>query len=155
MKTNKTKPLSFFISIIALCISCIAIWKIQSLEFENEERKRDEFIVQTIDAIFEKDATFLKHYSGLDLGEIEWKEKISKGYWIHKDTGLSYVEYVIFFDDGFLLYIDTGKKLSEFYGGATFKINIIGEARGEYEGWKREHLTGPYNYIGPHRIYLY
>jgi hypothetical protein len=129
--------------------------RISTLEYHLEEKKRDDFIIQIIYSIIEDNSNFIADNTNLNLYEINWKDKINDQFYIVKDTGFSWVTYIIYFNNDFKLLIDTGKKINDYYGGGIFEINGINELNDDLSEFDYKIPSGQYYYIGKHRIYTH
>ena len=143
-------------NIIAIILISFVIFylymQIKTLKYHLDEGKRDDFIIQIIYSIIEDDFEFIKKHTNIDTTSIK-QNNIGENFFIFKDTGSSWVDYQICFENGYIIYFETGDKIYEYYGGAIFEIINISEITNKE---MQEACIGKQYYIiGNHKIFAF
>jgi len=112
----------------------------------------DNFVIRLIYSIYKNENEFLKNYTKNDLEKMEWKNKLTDDFFMVKDTYFNDVEYLIYFNNDFVLHINVGKLKYKFYGAAVFEISDIYEEK-SIEAKGRLFSGSHFYYIGKYRIY--
>jgi hypothetical protein len=89
-------------------ISIIPFW---SYINDNSE----EMVKQYVTALYLRNNKFIQNVSEYQLSDFSWLDQLSKESKYYSDTGPFYTEYWIWFNSGFVLYIDTGVRNGKLY----------------------------------------
>jgi len=123
-------------------------WRFSSLSYELQERKRDEFVIQLAYAIIEGQSLPALKQAEVTSAWVKSLGPLDSRFNVYKDTGFTYVEYYLVFESGLVLFFDTGEKVSNFYGAATFHLNQLAKSN-NFEPNK----NAPFYFVGPHKVY--
>ena len=126
---------------------------LDNLKYERDQLRMDNFIIQLMLSIQDNNDTFIKKNTNFDPSQFSWQHEISNDFYILRDTILGGVVYYIYFNNDIVLNINVGKKLTEYYGAATFEILDIYEEK-SIEAKENNLTETPFYFLGKYKIYM-
>lgn len=143
--------ISFVLMLILAILHMKLSSRLNALEKDNIEARRDQFIIQIVESALLNDNDFLEKVAGVK-NHFEWIDEISNEYHVLKDTHFEYTKHFICFGNNNTLLIQTGRLKTSYYGGSVFEIDVIQFEREQACRFQRPNPTQFYM-IGDHRFY--